>query len=187
MTDTRTAEYSERFRSQTVWWKRLLDVQAPYRWNLKRLRPGRTLDVGCGIGRNLANLEGVGVDHNPANVAKARRQGLEAYTPDEFAGGSFDSLLFAHVLEHCDDPASVVGQYLPNLKSGGQLILIIPQERGFHGVNDASHINFLDLAALGRLAVSLGLTVEKAYSFPFPRFMGKLFMFNEFVLTARKP
>ena len=38
-------------------WKRILDVQAPYRWNLRRLLgTRRTLDVGCGIGRNLVNL-----------------------------------------------------------------------------------------------------------------------------------
>ena len=32
-------------------WKQRLDVQAPYRWNLRRLHPGLTLDVGCEIGR----------------------------------------------------------------------------------------------------------------------------------------
>jgi len=42
-------------------------VQAPYRRNLRRLVGDRAvLDVGCGIGRNLANLGpgSVGVDHN---------------------------------------------------------------------------------------------------------------------------
>jgi hypothetical protein len=31
----------------SVWWKRALDVQRPYRWHLEWLRLGRTLDVGC--------------------------------------------------------------------------------------------------------------------------------------------
>jgi O-antigen/teichoic acid export membrane protein len=186
VTDTSTAEYSKRFRSQTVWWKVLLDVQAPYRWNLRRLMPGYTLDVGCGIGRNLVNLKGIGIDHNVSNIAKARELGLEAYTPGDFKGGSFDSLLFAHVLEHCADPAAVIRQYLPYLKSGGQLILITPQERGFYGVNDNSHVSFLDLDALSTIAISLGFKIKRAYSFPFPRFMGKLFTYNEFVLVAVK-
>ena len=77
-TDTRDREYTERLiRLQRAPWKRWLDVQAPYRWNLRRLAPGFTLEVGCGIGRNLEHLrgEGVGLDHNPYSVAAARQAG----------------------------------------------------------------------------------------------------------------
>ena len=89
-------------------WKQLLNVQAPYRWNVQRLGLGRTLDIGCGIGSNLHHLGGtaVGVDHNPDSAAHARACGLRAYTVEEFFApgtaepGSFDSLLVAHVLEH---------------------------------------------------------------------------------------
>src|SRR5438477_5904865 len=104
---TRGADYADRLVSlQQVWWKRLLPVQAPYRWNLRRLKLGSTLDVGCGIGRNLIHLggDGVGIDHNPSSVAVARAAGLRAFTPEEFlaspfaAPRSFDSLLVAHVL-----------------------------------------------------------------------------------------
>src|SRR6201991_4938021 len=77
---------------EAVWWKRWLDVQAPYRWNLRRLHPGFTLDIGCGIGRNLLHLEGsgVGVDHNAHSVAIARSRGLEAFTPAEFLTSPFN-------------------------------------------------------------------------------------------------
>lgn len=37
-------------KKQMVWWKRLVNVQAPYRWNLQQLRPGYTLEIGLGIG-----------------------------------------------------------------------------------------------------------------------------------------
>ena len=81
--------YTERLsRLESVWWKRWLDVQRPYRWNLRRLALGYVLDVGCGTGRNLINLggraAGVGVDHNPTSVAAARARGLEAFLPDDF-------------------------------------------------------------------------------------------------------
>ena len=80
---TRSEEYAGRLeRREGARWKRILNVQAPFRWNLRRLALGFTLDVGCGIGRNLVAIEGVGVDHNPSSVAVARRQGLSAYTPD---------------------------------------------------------------------------------------------------------
>lgn len=54
---TAGADYAERLQTlETKRWKTLLDVQRPYRWNLRRLDLKRTLDVGCGIGRNLRNL-----------------------------------------------------------------------------------------------------------------------------------
>ena len=61
-------------------WKRLLNVQAPYRWNLRRHRLGRTLDIGCGIGRNLSALDpgSVGVDHNELSVRTARQRRHQA-------------------------------------------------------------------------------------------------------------
>ena len=60
---TRGADYAERLETlETARWKRVLDVQAPYRWNLRRLGLGFTLDIGCGIGRNLPVAAGA-VDH----------------------------------------------------------------------------------------------------------------------------
>src|SRR5690348_12130940 len=97
-----------RFKAENVWWKRLLDVQRPFRMHLRRLNLGRVLEVGCGIGRNLAHLRGtsIGVDRDPRAVEIARGQGLPAFTPEELRSsqwavpGRFDCLLFSHVLEH---------------------------------------------------------------------------------------
>ena len=65
-------EYTDRLkRVQQPAWKRALDVQRPYRWNVRRLFQDReVLDIGCGIGRNLGHLapRGVGVDHNEHSV-----------------------------------------------------------------------------------------------------------------------
>ena len=85
--DTSSESYTVRLQTRSsVWWKRLLDVQAPYRWNLRRLHLGRTLDIGCGIGRNLAisATGSVGVDHNATSIETARAQGHEAYTLQEW-------------------------------------------------------------------------------------------------------
>jgi hypothetical protein len=52
MDDTAGEDYARRLQAkQQVWSEKALDVQAPYRWNLRRQQLGRTLDVGCGIGR----------------------------------------------------------------------------------------------------------------------------------------
>ncbi|MFG3101130.1 class I SAM-dependent methyltransferase [Streptomyces sp. NPDC048182] len=196
MGGTESSDYTRRLaRLETSGIKRLLPTQAPYRWNLKRLRLGRVLDVGCGIGRNLLNCgpDSVGVDHNATSVATCRERGLTAYTPDGLAEapgcgpGSFDSLLCAHVLEHMDEtPAnSVLEQYLPLVKPGGAVVLICPQEAGYK--TDATHVRFVDFDGLRAHADKAGLLVRRGYSFPFPRPIGKVFPYNEFVLVARTP
>ena len=194
-TDTRSEGYAERLDTLGgVWWKRWLDVQAPYRWNLRRLELGRTLDVGCGIGRNLLHLggRGVGVDHNPHSVALARRRGCSAYTPEEFLAtpdaqpGGFDSLLFAHVLEHMNssEATALVGRYLGYLRPQGRVALIAPQEAGYR--SDETHVEFMDFAALRRVLEAHGLAWERSYSFPLPRPCGRVFVHNEFVVIGRK-
>lgn len=177
-------------RSATAW-KRALDVQAPFRWNLRRLQPGYVLDLGCGIGRNLVHVRGVGVDPNPGCVAEARAAGLLAYSPEAFAASDearperFDSLLVAHVLEHMtfDQGADLVRSYLPFIRKGGQVILMTPQEAGFR--SDHTHVEYMDRGKLGRLLAAVGLRVEQDYSFPFPRPIGLVFPYNEFIVTAR--
>ncbi|MEH1166764.1 class I SAM-dependent methyltransferase [Micromonospora sp. CPCC 205539] len=194
-TETAGEDYTDRLqRLGGARWKQMLDVQAPYRWNLRRLKLGKTLDVGSGLGRNLANLEdGVGVDHNPTSVAHSRAAGLEAYTIEEFKEspharpGAFDSLLAAHLLEHmpAEEAREVISSYLPYVRSGGQAVFITPQERGY--ASDASHVRFVDFAEAAKTCEALGLTVTKQYSFPFPRALGKLFTYNEFVTVTRVP
>ena len=194
--DTRGTAYTARLRRRGgVWWKRVLPVQAPYRWNLRRHRLGTTLDVGCGIGRNLVSLApgSLGVDHNPTSVAQAKAHGLDAVTTDEWrtdprrAPGSFDSLLFAHVLEHMSyaEAVALVREYLPCLRSGGRVLVICPQERGY--ATDETHVTFLDGAALESIARDAGLVPDPWRSFPLPRRAGRAFTYNEFTLVARVP
>jgi SAM-dependent methyltransferase len=191
---TDAPDYAERLKNlEQARWKQWLDVQAPYRWNVRRLDLGRTLDVGCGLGRNLAHLggDGVGVDHNAASVALARERGLVAYTSEEFLAGAhanegtFDSLLAAHVVEHMteDDAIGLLRIYLPFVRKGGKVVLITPQERGY--ATDATHVRFCGFAEVAALCEKLGLTVARQYSFPFPRPVGRVFPYNEFVTLAR--
>jgi hypothetical protein len=86
---------------------------------------------------------------------------------------------------HFDEAHALLATYLPLVRAQGRVVLITPQEVGFR--SDPTHVEFFDFAALSRLATSLGLAIEKQYSFPFPRFVGRMFRHNEFVLLARKP
>jgi 2-polyprenyl-3-methyl-5-hydroxy-6-metoxy-1,4-benzoquinol methylase len=192
---TSREDYADRLlRLETKRWKRVLDVQRPYRWNLGRQQLGRTLDVGCGIGRNLAALsaDSLGVDHNAQSVAVARRRGYHAVTVEEFTADpppadSFDSMLLAHVVEHMtvEQAGQLLRTYLPYLRPGGRVMLICPQRRGF--ATDATHVHFFDLPALRALARSVGLVVTREYSFPLPQLAGRIFAYNEYCLVAARP
>ena len=157
---TADASYAHRLqRLQRARWKRIIDVQAPYRWHIRHLDLGYVLDVGCGIGRNLSHLRGhgVGVDHNPEAVSITRSRGFEAYTPDEWdASGRadqpiFDSLLLAHVAEHMSEleAATLIRRYLQAVRPDGRIVIVTPQEKGY--ASDATHVRFLGFDELTRL------------------------------------
>jgi SAM-dependent methyltransferase len=178
-----------------VYWKRLLHVQAPYRWNMRRLGLGFTLEVGCGIGRNLEQLDGnaIGIDLNRFCVEEARRRGFRAFTPEEFDASQwsranlFDALLLAHVAEHMrrDELVELLRGHLDAVRPGGRVVLITPQEAGFR--SDPTHVEFMNLATLREVADELALERERDSSFPLPRAFGRLFRYNEFVSVSRKP
>lgn len=171
-------------------WKRF--VPDPYRWDTRRAKLGRVLDVGCGIGRRLEFNRGigVGVDHNPASVEICRRRGLEAYTPDEFFAvdrGVFDSMLLSHVLEHTtpEEGRGLLETYLPLVRPGGRVLLITPQEAGQR--SDPTHVRLLGPEDLRRELQGLGIVDVDTRSFPFPAMVGRIFRHNENQAIGRLP
>jgi 2-polyprenyl-3-methyl-5-hydroxy-6-metoxy-1,4-benzoquinol methylase len=184
------ASYASRLEGlENRWWKRL--VPNPYRWHIRSVCHGRVIDVGCGIGRCLAFLDGrgVGVDPNEAAVAIARSRGLEAYTPDQLTevghDPSFDTLLCSHVLEHLtrDEGVDLLSTWLPRLRRGGRVVLVCPQERGQR--SDPTHVRFLGERELRDLATGAGIVDVHIRSFPLPRAFGRWWVHNESVLVGR--
>ncbi|MCC6933412.1 MAG: class I SAM-dependent methyltransferase [Deltaproteobacteria bacterium] len=191
--ETKDIQYTERLISmQYAFWKKLLYVQWPFKYNLSRLHLGYVLDVGCGIGRNLINLNGsgVGVDHNEHSVKICRQHRLLAYTPQEFLdseyahAGTFDSMLLSHVVEHIEEePArGLIDTYCRYLKPGGKIVLITPQRAGFK--SDSTHVRYVGFKEMGDLCACLNLKITRQYSFPFPAFVGDYFRYNEHVVIA---
>jgi SAM-dependent methyltransferase len=145
--------------------------------------------VGCGVGRILGYLapDAVGVDTNPTAVAHCRSSGFEAHSPDELEAlkpAPFDALVLAHVLEHLqyDDAVALAGTYLRYLRPGARVVLVCPQERGFR--SDPTHVQRHDLEALQAMCQELKLEPVETRSFPLPRWAGRWFVYNEFVVIA---
>lgn len=192
-TSTQDVSYSERLqRLQLAPLKSRLRFADPYRAHFLALRLGRTLEVGCGVGRVLDFLRpnAVGVDHNVESVRICNERGLEAHTPEDFmvryGEDEFESLVFSHVLEHMKEEKAVevLGMYLPYLRKGGRVILITPQERGQK--SDPTHVTFMDHDRVASVCAHVGLNISVQCSFPLPRPLGRFFLYNEFVTVATK-
>ena len=95
----------------------------------------KVLDVGCGYGNNLVllreiGLKVLGVEVNPAIVAKNRETGLTCVTVDEYNAieGKYDLILMSHVIEHFQphDLITFMDSYLDRLNVGGFFIIVTP-------------------------------------------------------------
>ena len=92
---------------------------------------GRTLDLGCGTGRNLPLLPAgttvIGVDPAAASLARARRRApaasLVAARAEAlpFRDGAFDIVLSGLVLCSVGDPARALGEVRRVLRADGEL------------------------------------------------------------------
>jgi SAM-dependent methyltransferase len=110
----------------------------------------RVLDVGCGNAlftqwlRERAG-EVFGVDHNPRNCRRGRREyptlRLAASAAEHlpFASESFDCVVCSDTIEHVDDDQAAVDELLRVLQPGGTLVLTMPQG-GLFGWLDGENV-----------------------------------------------
>jgi SAM-dependent methyltransferase len=99
-------------------------------------RQPRLLDVGCGEGEFLTEMQalgwqGDGIEPNPTAAAAARARGARvtegAFSTDTIeAADSFDAVTFRLVLEHLRDPIAVVRACHRALRVGGVLWIATP-------------------------------------------------------------
>ena len=95
--------------------------------------------------------------------------------------------MLSHVLEHLtfEDCAQLLDAYLPLLVAGGRVVIECPQEAGYP--LDPTHIRWVDFDEARRQCEDKGLTVARHYSYPFPRWAGRVFVYNQFEALAIKP
>jgi SAM-dependent methyltransferase len=112
----------------------------------ERVRQGRTLVDGCGVGTYLEHLSGhtgvvVGLDIELERTVEAHeRSALVACAAGEhlpFPPASYDLILSHEVLEHVADDRAVISEIVRCLRVGGRLVLFCPN-RGYpfetHGI-----------------------------------------------------
>jgi SAM-dependent methyltransferase len=112
-----------------------------YRFAARHARPGRLLDIACGVGygtRLLADdapgvSRAVGVDVSEDAVAYARRRyarpGVDFLAADavRFADPEgFDTIVSLETVEHVDDPEALAASLARLLRPGGVLVASVP-------------------------------------------------------------
>lgn len=100
----------------------------------------RLLDIGCGAGDNAALIKSkyaacdvFGITHSAVEAKLAQGHmtrcwvfDIEDKIPDDLANQTFDTMIFSHVLEHLRDPAVVLARFSRLLRSGGQVLIAVP-------------------------------------------------------------
>ena len=146
---------------------------------LNALPQGRILDVGCGLGELLEQVEAGhethGLDQSPRSVEVCRARTRAVLRQSELAeatypGGFFDAVVAHHVIEHVEDPVSFVAEVRRILRTGGRFVVGTPDfscaaarrfgDR-FRLLHDPTHVSLFTEDSLLRLLRDQGFVVEK--------------------------
>lgn len=93
------------------------------------------LDIGCGEGNFLSNLDSIkfdktGIEINKEGYIATQKKGISAFDQDiskiNFNGKKFDTISLWHVLEHINSPKLLFKNIRKNLNNSGILIFQVP-------------------------------------------------------------
>ena len=167
----------------------VIDAELPHK--------GEIVDIGCGGGGLIRDLSGrgfrmTGVERDARslsalnmNVLEGSAERLPALPP-----GSFDGVVFSHVIEHLVDPLAALRDAARLLKPGGKMFCEVPNNESriahqsrlsWEHLDIPRHINFFGEASLRRLVVKAGLSVCRAYHSGYCRYFS-----NTYIATEQK-
>lgn len=146
---------------------------------LHALPKGTLLDVGCGSGELLAvakqlGWDAQGIELDPKAVRTARLFGHKVtegtYDLLEHYKDEFDCVICSHVLEHIHEPLELLKLLSKVLKSGGTLLLAVPNSKSFvrsimkenwRGLEAPRHLVIPTIGALVTALNGYGLKLEQ--------------------------
>ena len=143
---------------------------------LKAVPGGSVLDVGCGSGDWLVEMQELGwrpegVDFDEKAVKAARDRKLKAecgiLEQQNYASESFDAATLNHVIEHVPDPCGTLEECFRVLKPGGNIVFFTPNAASFshrffgrdwRGLEPPRHLHIFTRGALKEILEKAGWT-----------------------------
>lgn len=158
---------------------------------LQNTKPGRILDIGCGLGWFLSSLNSkwdkYGIDvskfavENASKYCKAQKVDVEKFVSNKNNISKFDYIIFSHVIEHLKRPIFVLKKINQLLKKNGVLLIETPNfdsaayrlfKNRFRLLDDPTHISLFTLDSMTRALRDNNFKIKKI---EFPYFQTEYF------------
>lgn len=150
---------------------------------LDRLTPGRLLEVGCGDGHRMVEIQKLGwkvegQEIDPlAAAAICKTLAADVHLGDltglALPGESYDAIVMNHVIEHVYDPTVFIEECHRLLKPNGVLISISPNPNSFghvlfgaawRGLELPRHLHLFTASALEKIANTSGFVKRESWT-----------------------
>jgi SAM-dependent methyltransferase len=140
------------------------------------------LDFGCGQGFYLGALRRrgftpTGLEISAATAQRAMATGHRVVTSlDRLEGERFAAMVSIHVIEHLDDPDTVLGQLVARLDPDARFLVEVPNATGWQGRlfgerwlhrESALHVHHFSPRALRALLARHGFRIERESHYSF--------------------
>ena len=155
------------------WWYK--ERRALLARELKRLRPGRALDIGAAGGGNTRVLRSFGwsalaLEYGSEGAEVARERGLDVIRADArclpMATGSADLVVAFDVLEHIEEDHVAAGEIFRVLRPGGTALIAVPCDMSLWSAHDVAvgHVRRYTRETLRDVMEKAGFAVESLWS-----------------------
>ncbi|MDV2079965.1 class I SAM-dependent methyltransferase [Marinobacter xestospongiae] len=191
------SHFVEKKREDAEHWQRVFQRRLGQIREHRGQKPGRILDVGCGVGDYLAFMSGqgwevYGIEPSDSFHGELAQRSVpvlpklvEDISDDDWSQlGQFDVINMSQFLEHVRDPRAILSAVEKALRPAGLLVIECPND--FNEFQLAAvvsqdipmwwisplHINYFDFEALERLCRSVGCEpVGRSTQFPLEMFL----------------
>jgi 2-polyprenyl-3-methyl-5-hydroxy-6-metoxy-1,4-benzoquinol methylase len=146
------------------------------------LKPGKILDVGCGLGYFLSGIdepwEKFGVEISEFSADYAQEWGgifIGKIEDLKLRHNDFDVIVLHHVIEHVENPINLILEIKKLIKKRGTLVLGTPDfdsgcarlfGKNFRLLNDPTHISLFSNESMHRFLRDFGFTIDNV-DYPF--------------------
>lgn len=172
----------------SAWWRplRKLLLWPDKKWReLKGRYPlpwkgqGKVLDIGCGAGGNLKNLQDLGWEPHGIEISEIASAHARELTKGQihtgtvesatFPPGSFDVVFMSHSLEHLPSPVDALRRIYRFLKDDGLLVISVPNidslefklfGRWWFHLDPPRHLYHFDMNNLTKVVAQAGFGVR---------------------------